>query len=75
MLDKHDFLILNDDPIRIANFFLVIIKIFYNRIDIKSFLMLKLQWDVCQSSSVNQVFIASEVASRHLQFRAYSKRL
>jgi hypothetical protein len=36
-----DFLILNNDSIRIPKFILVIMKLFYNRTAIKSFLMSK----------------------------------
>jgi hypothetical protein len=47
-----DFLIINNDFIRIPIIILVIINIIYNRSGIKSFLMSKVQWELCQSSSV-----------------------
>jgi hypothetical protein len=37
-----DFIILNDDPIRITKMILVIIKLFYNRTVIKTFLIIKI---------------------------------
>jgi hypothetical protein len=70
----YDFLILNDNPIRNPKIILVISKIFYNRSAILSFLVIKTAMRTLPVFKCYE-FIASEIASRHLQLRAHSKRL
>jgi hypothetical protein len=48
----YDFLLFNDDSVRITKIILVNIKLFYNGNAIKSFQVSKLRWQLCQSSSV-----------------------
>lgn len=58
ILEKQigNFLILNDDPIKIPKIVLVIIKVFYDKTDFKSFLMSKtsnIWWELSQSSYIS----------------------
>jgi hypothetical protein len=71
---SHDFLILNDDPIRISNNTLVIIKLFYSGTAIKISLIIKTAMRTLPVFKCHEL-IASEIASRHLQLSTHFKRL
>jgi hypothetical protein len=65
-----DFLILNDDTIRIPKIILVIIKLFHYRAVFKPSLIIK----TAMRTQCHQL-IASEKAGRHVQLKAHSKML
>jgi hypothetical protein len=69
-----DFLIINDNSIRIPKTILLIIKLFYNRTAMKSSLIIKTAMRTLLVFKCHKL-IASEIASMHLQCRAHYKRL
>jgi hypothetical protein len=61
----YDFLIINDNPLRIPKLILVIIKLFYNRTAIKSFLIVK------TAIRTLPVFKCHKLIASELLLRAY----
>jgi hypothetical protein len=69
-----DFLILNNDPIRIPRIILVIIKLFYSRTAINVLSGMKTAMRTLPVFKCHQL-IASEIERRYLQLRAHSRKL